>query len=40
MLRMMMMMIQRQKVLMKAGTLKMIQIDFGASARNHTIIVS
>lgn len=29
----------RQKVLMKAGTLKMIQIGFGASARNHTTIV-
>jgi len=29
----------RQKVLMKAGTLKMIQIGCGASARNHTIIV-
>jgi hypothetical protein len=27
-----------QKVLMKAGTLKMIQIGCGASARNHTII--
>jgi hypothetical protein len=39
MLRMMKRMTLRQKVLMKAGTLKMIQIDFGASARNHTIIV-
>jgi hypothetical protein len=29
----------RQKDLMKAGTLKMIQIGCGASARNHTIIV-
>jgi len=29
----------RQKVPMKAGTLKMIQIGCGASARNHTTIV-
>lgn len=39
MLRMMKKMTLREKVLMKVGTLKMIQIGFGASARNHIIIV-
>jgi hypothetical protein len=39
MLRMMKRMTLRQKVLMKVGTLKMILIGFGASARNHILIV-